>query len=503
MDPTPARRPGLWAEIALALALITLATILLNAGVFWLLVKTTEAGRRSDLCQAMSRAAVTQLESGAATGRLSAEDARRVLGAYADRGLDIEEMWVVGLDLAPLWAPAQAPPQVADAGLREALYGRSMHTELQGALWGERSVVVTTPIAPQGRVVGALRVRMPMKGTPLPGGPAAFVFGYTLFSGVAIALFGFSLFRNRLINPVARIQGATDRIASGDFGHTVRVDAAAELQALCGALNTLSLSLSGYRQRTAEQLDRLAAANRHLEEAQQALVRSEKLAGVGRMAAGLAHEVGNPLAAVLGYMELMQQDLDDPELERDLVDRSRRELERIHRIIQQLLGYARPSSLPVEAVDVGAAAKEAVETLRHQPLLREVKLSWSLPEEPLCARIEADRLHQVMLNLLLNAGGALRGRKDGEIRIEVRLEGPLLRLDLLDNGHGFDPVALDRAFEPFFTTNEVGEGTGLGLPTCAEILASVGGRIEAANRPEGGACLSLWLPRVEPEPADG
>ena len=303
MADAPARRPGLWVEIALALALITLASILLNAGVYWLLIKTTESSRRTDLAQAASAALGAQLDAAAKDGSLEPAEARALLSTYGGRGLELEELWVVNPALAPLAAPLGTPPATPDLGLREALYGRSVHTELEGELFGRRSVVVTQPVAPQGRVVGALRVRMPMKGTPVPGGPAAFVFGYTLFSGVAIALFGFSLFRNRLIRPVRRLQASTDRITAGEFGHTVQVDAAQELQELSGALNTMSASLAGYRQRTADQLARLEAANAELRSAQEALVRSEKLAGVGRMAAGLAHEVGNPLAAVLGYLK--------------------------------------------------------------------------------------------------------------------------------------------------------------------------------------------------------
>lgn len=492
------RRSGLWVEIALTLALITLATILLNAGVFWLLIKTSEAERRTDLAESVSVALVAQLE---AAGTLDKDQTRKLLATMVARGLEVEELWVVDASLQPVASPKGEPPRTPDLGLREALYGRVPHLELDGDLIGPRSVVVTAPVAPSGRVLGALRVRMPMSGTPLPGGPAVFVLAYTVFSGVAIALFGFSLLQRRLIRPVRTLVEGTNLIAAGNFGETVSVDAARELQALSAALSTMSASLSSYRRRTADQVKALEAANAELQEAQEALIRTEKLAGVGRLAAGLAHEVGNPLAAVLGYVELLRSGLGDPALEADLLARSERELTRIHGILQQLLGYARTGTGQPTAVDLPAAVHDAVETVRHQPLFRDVAVETTVSEGPLQVWVERGKLHQVLVNLLLNAAEALDGVADPRLSL---LLGPSpeggAMVELRDNGHGFDDVALDRAFEPFFTTRPVGEGTGLGLSTCMEIVHSAGGTIDLGNRPEGGAWVRVAL-RSAPESA--
>lgn len=489
------RRPGLWVEIALTLALITLATILLNAGVFWLLIKTTESERRTSLAESVAAAVVVQLEAG---GSLEKDPTRKLLATIANRGFDIDELWVVDATLNAVANPVGEPPSTADAGLREALYGRTTHLQLDGDLFGTRSVVVTAPVSPSGRVLGALRLRMPMKGTPLPGGPAAFVFTYTVFSGIAIALFGLSLFQRRLIQPIRSLMTGTAEIAAGEFGTVVSVDAARELQELSAALSTMSASLASYRRRTAEQVEALEEANHGLRDAQEALVRTEKLAGVGRLAAGLAHEVGNPLAAVLGYVELLRSGLDDPALEADLLARSERELTRIHGILQQLLGYARTGSGRPTAVPLHAATTDAVETVRHQRLFRSLELrvtdGRSLPP----AFVEKDKLHQVLVNLLLNAAEALRDQPAGRIdAILLQAEEGSVAVEVRDNGHGFGPTALDRALEPFFTTRDVGEGTGLGLSTCREIVQASGGSIALGNRPEGGAWVRVSLPVAE------
>ena len=493
------RRPGLWVEIALTLALITLATILLNAGVFWLLIKTTESERRTSLAESVAAALVVQLEAG---GSLEKEPTRRLLSTVAQRGFDIEELWVVDAGLKAVASPAGQPPSSADAGLREALYGRSTHLQLDGDLFGQRSVVVTAPVSPSGRVLGALRLRMPMKGTPLPGGPAAFVLAYTVFSGVAIALFGLSLFQRRLIRPIRSLMMGTAEIAAGEFGTLVSVDAARELQELSAALSTMSASLASYRLRTAEQVDALEAANQEIRDAQAALVRTEKLAGVGRLAAGLAHEVGNPLAAVLGYVELLRSGLDDPALEADLLSRSERELTRIHGILQQLLGYSRIGSGRPSAVVLHGAVKDAVDTVRHQRLFRSVDVTVGEAAGLPPAFVEKDKLHQVLVNLLLNAAEALREQPAGCIEVVFFHEDEgFVAVEVRDNGHGFGTTALDRALEPFFTTRDVGEGTGLGLSTCREIVQASGGDISLGNQASGGAWVRVSLPVAEDTPS--
>jgi signal transduction histidine kinase len=324
-----------------------------------------------------------------------------------------------------------------------------------------------------------------------------FVLAYTLFSAVAVAGFGFSLFRRRLIGPIRSLQIETDRIAAGDFGHTISIDAATEIQALAQALNTMSLSLQGYRSRTAEQMENLERANDDLRAAQEALVRSERLAGVGRLAAGLAHELGNPLAAVSGNLELLAQGLQNPELEADLLARARRENDRMHDVLQQLLGYARTGTGEMEILPTGIALHEAAITVRAHARRAGLKVEVGRTTGVVC--VERDKLHQVLVNILLNAIDAMAGSEGKVVHLHAD-EGPDAEgspgafLHCVDTGHGFDGVALDRACEPFFTTKDVGEGTGLGLSTCAQVLDAAGGTISLSNRKEGGACVSVWLP---------
>ncbi|NOY24735.1 MAG: HAMP domain-containing protein [Oligoflexia bacterium] len=389
-------------------------------------------------------------------------------------------------------------PAVPDTGLRAALYGNQQFIDLTGQQLSPRFVQVTSPIAPRGRPVAALRVSVPLKAPAVPGGMLAFALIYVGGSFGLVTLFGYALFRRSVMQPVQALVQGTARIAGGDFGYQVELDAARELTGLRDALNAMSLSLAGYQARTREQLEHLEAANAELQTAQEALIRTEKLASVGRLAAGFAHEVGNPLSAVLGYVDLLGQDLDDPGLEADLVSRARVELERINRIIRDLLDFARPGTGRAEDVEVAAALEEARATVAPTPTLKDITLTVDASPDLPAVRIERDKLHQVLVNLLLNAGDALRGKADAHVELSARVvtgpAGPELELRCCDDGPGFDPVALDRAFEPFFTTKDVGAGTGLGLATCLQVIEGAGGRIRLDNKPGGGACVCLWLP---------
>ena len=488
-------RASLWVEIVLALTLITLVSIVLNAGVFWLILKRAEEERRTDLATALVDGLVAQLEVAARDSGSGLRPAQ-ILSAYSASSLAFDALYVVGSDAKPVHVVVGTPPAVADAGLRVALFGRKRDTRVLGSVWSDRAVEVTAPVTLRRGATAAIRVRMPLASPSVFGSPSGFTLAYTTSTGVLIAVFGFSLFRRRLLQPIAEIRAGTRRIADGEFGHEVQVDGARELQLLCAALNAMSQELSQYRSSTAEQVERLRRTNSELQEAQTALVRSERLAGVGRLAAGLAHEIGNPLSAVLGFVEFLEQPLDDPSMQADLLRRSRQELERIHRIIRGLLDYSRQGSGEAEPVALWPLVKEAVELVRHVPRVRSATVSVG-PESgaPCVVRFQRDLLHQVFVNILLNAADAASVGPEPSVQISVGTEGGEACVEVRDNGPGFTEVALERGLEPFFTTKEPGQGTGLGLATAGRIVERAGGRLILANGSTGGGCVRVLLPR--------
>lgn len=492
-------RASIWVEVVLALSLITIITIVLNAGVFWLILKRGEEERRTDLAVALIDGMAAQLEVAARSSEgVGGLRPAEVLEAYTDSSIAFDELFIITANNRPVCVAAGSAPEVLDAGLRVALFGRKSDARVQGSVWGNRSVQVTAPVTVRGVSSAALRATLPLAAPSVYGSPSGFTLAYTTSTGVLIAVFGFSLFRRRLIRPIAAVREGTRRIADGEFGHQVEVDAAREFQALCDALNTMSTDLEQFRGRAAEQVEDLRQANIELQETQSALVRSERLAGVGRLAAGLAHEVGNPLSAVLGYLEFLEQSPGDPDLQSDLLGRSRLELERIHRIIRALLDDARKDSSGVEVLQAAEVAREAIELVRHVPRMRGVAFRLEMAEGDLetDVRIERDKLHQVLINLLLNAGDASAQQQARSAVLEIRSLEDQVSIRCIDNGPGFSEQAFERATEPFFTTKEPGKGTGLGLAISARVIEAAGGTLGLSNAPEGGACVDLLLPRV-------
>jgi len=253
------------------------------------------------------------------------------------------------------------------------------------------------------------------------------------------------------------------------------------------------------RRLLAAKVEELTRADRALGDARAQVDRAERLATVGRLAAGLAHEIGNPLGAVCGYVEVARGRLPPdahPDL-RDSVARIADASARIDQILRELLDFARPAPAQIGEVRVGAVVEGAVRLARVQPRFRAVEAEVVVPPDLPPVRGEEGHLVQVLLNLLLNAGDAMGG--DGRVELQARADGPdVVEIAVADRGPGIALEHLPRLFEPFFSTKGPGEGTGLGLATSQRMVEEMGGTISAANGPSGGAVFRVRLLRAGP-----
>jgi signal transduction histidine kinase len=227
------------------------------------------------------------------------------------------------------------------------------------------------------------------------------------------------------------------------------------------------------------------------------------MASVGRLAAGLAHEIGNPIAALMGMEDLLVEGGLDPEAQRDFLQRMRRETERIHVVVRDLLDFARPEGCseadagPPVPADVGAVALDVAALVRPQKLFRTVRIDTSAITPSLQVVLPAPKLTQVLLNLVLNAGAAIVADGGGEGCIAIRASAASAthaRVEVEDDGPGISPAVRDRLFEPFVTTKQVGEGTGLGLAVCRGLVESAGGEIGVDASRGSGALFYIVLP---------
>ena len=260
------------------------------------------------------------------------------------------------------------------------------------------------------------------------------------------------------------------------------------------AFERLALAFEEERRRLAHKVQELTEANLALAEARETLLRTEKLATVGRLAAGLAHEVGNPLGALQGYVEMARARL-PPEPHPDLVDALARvdaAAQRIDRTVRDLLDFARPSAPVLAPIDLAEAVDNSIRLVRVQSRFRNVEVELDVRRD--LPRVFADEHHlsQVLLNLLLNAADAMGGT--GRVRLSASAaEGGRVVLAIEDSGPGIATDDLPRIFDPFFTTKDPGEGTGLGLAISHRIMESLGGEIAARNGERGGAVFELRL----------
>ncbi len=255
------------------------------------------------------------------------------------------------------------------------------------------------------------------------------------------------------------------------------------------AVSRVLEALRSERATTQRQLTDLTAAHRQLTRAQTELVASERLATVGKLAAGVAHEVGNPLSGILGYLSLARTREKDAQNAEFLV-LIEKEVLRIDGIVRGLLDLGRPWRGQPQPVMLSQVANACHTLLRKSPELAEVEVVSSIPDQ-LVVTGEAGAISQVLINLLLNAGQAMGGT--GRISLSVQQEEGRVRLFVDDSGPGLPPPVLARLFEPFFTTKSAG-GTGLGLAVSLHLAHGMRGGLEATNLPQGGARFTLTLP---------
>src|SRR5216117_915842 len=320
-------------------------------------------------------------------------------------------------------------------------------------------------------------------------------------------VFGRYLVNRLVLWPLERVVATADAVADGDLGRRAPDAETRDFATLAERLNRMT--------------DRLL-------DAQSQLVRSEKLASIGRLAAGVAHEVGNPLGAVGTYLEVLRR----RGTEQEVVEGIARELERLDRIVRSLLDYARPQEDPLVPVDADRIVRGAFELLRAQGAFRNVQASTDVGLHVPEVLGRAHVLEQTLVNLLLNAvdatppGGVIiigarrwayepgqslpkrasdpgtahfpRVSERRPARVEFADGQPGTLIFVADSGPGVPPADREKVFEPFYTTKEPGRGTGLGLAIVARSVHEMGGVVWVDGAREGGAAFKMFFPIAVP-----
>jgi two-component system NtrC family sensor kinase len=237
--------------------------------------------------------------------------------------------------------------------------------------------------------------------------------------------------------------------------------------------------------------DELQTQISHLKKAQVQLEKSARLAGIGQLAAGIAHEINNPLAAILGFSELLHQAVGD-DLKGD-VEIILKEAQRVRDIVHGLLDFARQREPHKELADLNQIMQDTLKLYRYQ--LNKARVRTHEACDPTLPPVEVDpnQIKQVLLNLFTNAAQAMP--QGGNLYLSTHVNAHAeISLTVRDTGMGIAPEHLPHIFEPFFTTKDVGQGSGLGLAISFGIMQNHGGRIEVESQSGQGSSFKLYLP---------
>jgi PAS domain S-box-containing protein len=238
-----------------------------------------------------------------------------------------------------------------------------------------------------------------------------------------------------------------------------------------------------------------------LKRLEEQLIQAEKLAAMGQMLAGVAHELNNPLTAILGVTELLRERSGPDESTRRQLELTHRQARRAARIVQNLLEFSRPASPQKKPLDVNNLIERTLQLHEHSLRRNNIEVNIHLPADLPGVIGDANQLIQIFLNLVTNAEQAIREVRDsGRIQIRAGRNGNQVTITVQDDGVGIRPEALPRIFDPFYTTKRPGGGTGLGLSICMSIIREHGGNIEAETLPAGGSAFTIYLPAASEAP---
>jgi len=485
-------------------------------------------------------------------GKTLSENLDRVVFLFAQGHPDLH-FTVVNRDFNILAdsRPDQVGKVLRDMGLEKAMasgkiFAHGAESEESFSLMKKTPLLISSAWLLGDQTVGGIRAEIPLedlKETLFRS--QSILFLYFFLTAFLLIVVGSFLLSRVILKPLKKLMQMSDKIAEGNLELMSGPSGGNEVGRVLASFNHMISRLREDRSKMEEYIASLKKVNRELRLAQEEIIRSEKLASIGRLAAGVAHEVGNPTGAILGYLDLLSKGGLAEAEKAEVLKRAELEAERIRRIVRELLEFSRPSGRREEEVEVNTVIDRALSLLSHQKKVWEqIHVIREFQKDLPRWRGNPHHLQQVMINLLLNAADALvandSGQTGGEKKIRITTQalppgelgdslGPaarrkevspgadsslfgidrdvhppslqevssVLQVDVEDSGPGIPAERLGRIFDPFYSTKPPGEGTGLGLAICLGILESYGGKISVQSESGKGARFTILLPIFE------
>ena len=309
---------------------------------------------------------------------------------------------------------------------------------------------------------------------------------------------------SRMIRPLRRMAAATQEIAKGTLSHRVAVNSRDEIGALAESFNQMTDHLREANEKLVEwgkTLEKkVEERTQELREIQAHLIQSEKLASIGKLAAGVAHEINNPLGGILIYSHLILEDTPKGSPHCENLKKIVRDTTRCKEIVKGLLDFARPKEPQMVPTDIHELLDKCLALMESHAFFQNIRIEKSYAS--VCPRIIADsgQLQQVFMNIILNAAEAMNGNGTLTLRTSLDPARQEAAVEISDTGHGIKEEDKRRLFEPFFTTKEVGKGTGLGLAISYGIVKKHQGTIDVRSEAGQGAAFTVRLPLKRTSP---
>jgi two-component system NtrC family sensor kinase len=381
---------------------------------------------------------------------------------------------------------AQDGSRAVGTRMSQAVYDEVIR---RGGGWSKPAFVVNDwyltayePIRdPTGRVIGAIYVGLLQ--APFARAQTTVTLRFLLLMTVATATSLVLIFLVTMVvmRPIGRIAKMSRKIIDGDISARVGIRPPGEMGVLCQAVDYMADAI-------AERENQMKQALRYQ------VTGAEKLASIGRLAAGVAHEINNPLTGVLTFSYLLRDKPNMDAQDREDLDLIIRETSRAADIVRGLLDFARERPVLMERLDLNEVVRRTVRLIANQKKFEKITIDELLQEDLPEVQGDMNQLQQVLLNLSLNACAAMPD--GGKLTIRTAVADDRVVLKVTDTGCGIKPEHLDHIFEPFFTTQDVGKGTGLGLSVTHGIIEQHGGQLEVRSREGEGTTFTIYLPAL-------
>ncbi len=377
--------------------------------------------------------------------------------------------------------------------------------DLWGTTWGvlwlrKNTISVSSPIRPgEGGFTGGITVSSSLEPVyEIMRRSEKLITLYIFLDTIILALVGIYLLSRIVVKPIHRLLKMTEGYEDGEFIPAANGVPENEIGNLSRSLSNMLQRLDENKKELKDHIISLEKTNDELKAAQHEILRSEKLASIGRLAAGIAHEIGNPIGIILGYLDLIKKGGLSREDEKDFLDRVESEITRVNTIIRQLLDFSRTSAEKKETCHIHELIRSTVEMLKPQSVMKDLEIGLEFKTDKDTVLADKNRIQQVFLNILINSMDCLRDKphSSGNSRIDIFTsnKNDLIRIEFIDNGPGISEDEINRIFDPFFTTKDPGRGTGLGLSVCYRIVESLNGTISAESSHGNGMRTIIELP---------